>query len=34
MADMEKYTVIVESIRNAKIYNSIPAQLGKENKKI
>ena len=33
MADMAKYTVNVESIRNAKIYNSIPAQLGKENKK-
>ena len=33
MADMAKYTVNIESIRNAKIYNSIPAQLGKENKK-
>ena len=33
MVDMAKYTVNVESIRNAKIYNSIPAQLGKENKK-
>ena len=33
MADMAKYTVNFESIRNAKIYNSIPAQLGKENKK-
>ena len=33
MADMAKYTVNMESVRNAKIYNSIPAQLGKENKK-
>ena len=33
LADMAKYTVNIESIRNAKIYNSIPAQLGKENKK-
>lgn len=33
MADMAKYTINQESIRNAKIYNSIPAQLGKENKK-
>ena len=33
MADMAKYTENIESIRNAKIYNSIPAQLGKENKK-
>lgn len=33
IADMAKYTENIESIRNAKIYNSIPAQLGKENKK-
>lgn len=33
MADMAKYTQNTESIRNNKIYNSIPAQLGKENKK-
>lgn len=32
-ADMSKYTENIESIRNNKIYNSIPAQLGKENKK-
>lgn len=32
-ADMAKYTQNIESIRNNKIYNSIPAQLGKENKK-
>ncbi len=33
LADMAKYTQNIESIRNNKIYNSIPAQLGKENKK-
>lgn len=33
IADMAKYTDNMESIRNAKIYNSIPSQLGKENKK-
>ena len=33
LADMAKYTENIESIRNAKIYNSIPAQLGKDNKK-
>lgn len=33
IADMAKYTENIESIRNAKVYNSIPAQLGKENKK-
>ena len=33
IADMAKYTENIESIRNARIYNSIPAQLGKENKK-
>ena len=33
IADMAKYTENIESIRNSKIYNSIPAQLGKENKK-
>lgn len=33
LADMSKYTQNTESIRNSKIYNSIPAQLGKENKK-
>lgn len=33
MADMSKYTENTESIRNSKIYQSIPAQLGKENKK-
>lgn len=33
LADMVKYTQNIESIRNNKIYNSIPAQLGKENKK-
>lgn len=32
-ADMCKYTENTESIKNSKIYNSIPAQLGKENKK-
>lgn len=33
LADMAKYTQNTESIKNAKIYNSIPRQLGKENKK-
>lgn len=33
LADMSKYTANIESVRNNKIYNSIPAQLGKENKK-
>ena len=33
LADMAKYTENTESIKNSKIYNSIPAQLGKENKK-
>ena len=33
LADMAKYTENIETIRNNKIYNSIPAQLGKENKK-
>lgn len=33
LADMAKYTANTESIKNAKIYNSIPEQLGKENKK-
>ena len=33
LADMSKYTENIESIRNNKIYNSMPAQLGKENKK-
>ena len=33
IADMAKYTQNNESIRNSRIYNSIPAQLGKENKK-
>lgn len=33
LADMNKYTENIESIRNNKVYNSIPAQLGKENKK-
>ncbi len=33
LADMAKYTENTESIKNNKIYNSIPAQLGKENKK-
>lgn len=33
LADMAKYTQNTESIRNSKIYQSIPAQLGKENKK-
>lgn len=33
LADMAKYTENTESIRNSKIYNSIPMQLGKENRK-
>lgn len=33
MADMAKYTENTEAIKNTKIYNSIPSQLGKENKK-
>ena len=33
LADMSKYTENIEAIRNNKIYNSIPSQLGKENKK-
>ncbi len=33
LADMSKYTENIEAIRNNKIYNSIPVQLGKENKK-
>lgn len=33
MADMAKYTENTEAVKNTKIYNSIPAQLGKENKK-
>lgn len=33
LADMSKYTENIEAIRNNKIYNSIPAQLGKINKK-
>ena len=33
LADMAKYTENTESIKNTKIYNSIPKQLGKENKK-
>lgn len=33
LADMAKYTENTESVKNNKIYNSIPAQLGKENKK-
>ncbi len=33
IADMSKYTQNTESIKNNKIYQSIPAQLGKENKK-
>lgn len=33
LADMAKYTKNTESIKNNKIYNSIPVQLGKENKK-
>lgn len=32
-ADMSKYTENIEALRNNKIYNSMPAQLGKENKK-
>ena len=33
LADMAKYTENTESVKNSKIYNSIPSQLGKENKK-
>lgn len=33
LADMAKYTENTEGIKNARIYNSIPKQLGKENKK-
>lgn len=33
LADMAKYTQNTESIKNTKIYLSMPAQLGKENKK-
>lgn len=33
LADMSKYTENTEAIKNNKIYNSIPEQLGKENKK-
>lgn len=33
LADMSKYTENTEAIKNNKIYNSIPMQLGKENKK-
>lgn len=33
LVDMSKYTENIEAIRNNKIYNSIPAQLGKKNKK-
>lgn len=33
MADMAKYTENTEAVKNTKIYNSIPSQLGKENKK-
>lgn len=33
LADMAKYTENTESIKNSKIYNSIPMQLGKENEK-
>ncbi len=33
LADMSKYTENMEAIRNTKIYNSLPAQLGKGNKK-
>lgn len=33
LADMSKYTENIEALRNNKIYNSMPAQLGKENKK-
>lgn len=33
MADMAKYTENTEAIKNTKIYNSIPSQLGKPNKK-
>ena len=33
LADMSKYTEKTEAVRNSRIYNSVPAQLGKENKK-
>lgn len=33
LADMSKYTDNTEALRNNRIYNSIPMQLGKENKK-
>ena len=33
LADMSKYTDNTESLRNNRIYNSIPMQLGKDNKK-
>ena len=33
LADMSKYTENIEAIKNNKIYNSIPMQLGKPNKK-
>lgn len=33
LADMSKYTENMESVRNIKIYNSMPTQLGKDNKK-
>lgn len=33
MADMAKYTENTEAVKNTKIYNSIPGQLGKPNKK-
>ena len=33
LVDMAKYTENTESIKNTKIYQSIPKQLGKENKK-
>jgi len=33
LADMAKYTQNIESIRNNKIYNSIPAQLGNQSNK-
>lgn len=33
MADMAKYTENTEAVKNTKIYNSIPMQLGKPNKK-
>ncbi len=33
IADMAKYTVGAEAIKTNEVYNSIPSQLGKENKK-